>query len=402
VVEVLPSFAVADPVITPQLTIHNLVCSCTGVPQRDFELFFRSHQLSAENVIESLQHYELFTAVGETFQYSNQMVAVGGYAAAAAAGGRYGHLYGHYVAEMQQRVFTPIGMAQTTFALPDVTASANYAHPHSVNLELEPVVLPLAVEQVVMPVAPAGAAWSNVVDLARYLLTQLNNGVAPNGQEVVSGVELAKTWRPQVAVSANTSYGLGWFIDQYKGLYMLHHGGNTAGFTSDLAFLPQADLGISVLSNAQGANFFTEAVRFRLLELLFQQEHRYDAHATYLYEAICHWLIDPETKLGQADFTQVAPFLGWYTNPALGVVEIRWQDDTLVLRSAAAVADLRPRLNGAGQVEKYVVFNPPMAGLPLQFTRDQLGDPVVVLGVGVTQYEFERVGGLAAMDQPPP
>lgn len=391
VIDILPTFALAEPEATRRLTMRDLVCSCTGVPQRDFELFFLGHQLRAEDIITSLQSYPLFTAPGETFQYSNQMVAAGGYIAAAVAGSRSNQFYEQYVAEMQARVFDVIGMNATTFSFDTVAASPNHARPHSINLELVPSALPLQVEQVVAPVAPAGAVWSNVLDLARYLITELHEGVAPDGRRVVSARGLAETWKPHVAVSAKASYGLGWFVDEYKGQPMLHHGGNTIGFTSDLAFLPEANLGISVLTNVHGANFFTEAIRFRLLELVFGQPHQYDAYATYRYAMLSDQLANPDSFVSKVDVAQVAPYQGYYANEALGAIEIRLWGDLLLLRAGATVGDVRPQLNEAGELKQYVIFNPPMVGLPVRLETDEFGDLIVILGMGVNEYRFERL-----------
>ena len=95
-VEVLPTFALADSQLTREITARNLVCACTGVPRRDFELLLNYDDLSAEDIIESLATFELFTDFGEAFQYSNQMVATGGYVAAAVVGAEYGSLYDGY------------------------------------------------------------------------------------------------------------------------------------------------------------------------------------------------------------------------------------------------------------------------------------------------------------------
>lgn len=388
VMAVLPTFGVADPYLSRSLTIRNLVCSCTGVPRRDFELFFHRDEQSAEDVIESLKTYKLFTKFGETFQYSNQMVAVGGYAAAAASGGHYGQLYEQYVTEMQERIFTPIGMKKTTFSFAEVIGGANYAQPHSANLDMKFENLPLQLETVVTPVAPAGGAWSSAEDLGRYLITLLNSGLAPDGQRVVSPWNLGVTWQPQVSVSANTSYGLGWFVDDYKGVRLLHHGGNTLGFTADLAFLPEADVGIAVLTNAQGVNFVTEAIRYRLLELIYGQEQRYDDYAHYRYELIQQYLGDAAAKLGPLDRNAVAPYLGRYTNESLGAMQLALWGDRLLLVAGEASVDLRPQLNDQHKIERYVVYSPPLAGIPVQLSHNERGKPVVVLGAGVTQYTF--------------
>lgn len=397
VMEVLPTFRVADPSLSKTLTIRNLVCSCTGVPRRDFELFFQGDEQSAEGVIESLKQYTLFTKFGETFQYSNQMVAVGGYVAAAASGGRYGRLYEQFVTEMERRIFAPIGMTKSTYSFEEVGAGTNYAQPHSVNLEMKFATLPLQLEKVVTPVAPAGGAWSTAEDLGRYLITLLNSGLAPDGNQVVSPWNLGVTWQPQVPVSANMSYGLGWFVDDYKGLRLLHHGGNTLGFTADLAFLPEADIGIAVLTNAQGANFLTEAIRYRLLELVYNQEQRYDDYAHYRYALIEQYLGDAATKVGVLDTREVAAYLGRYINQDLGAIQLTVWGDRLFLVTSEAHADLRPQFNAHAEIERYVVYSPPLAGIPVQLTRNEQGEPLVVLGAGVTQYTFER----APQQEPP-
>jgi CubicO group peptidase (beta-lactamase class C family) len=388
VVDLLPTFRVADPILSRQLTMRNLVCSCTGVPRRDFELFFQGGQQSAEDVITSLQQYKLLTKFGETFQYSNQMVATGGYAAAAASGGQYGQLYDQYVDQMMQRLFRPIGMDKTTFSFEEVAAGANYAQPHSANLAMKLTTLPLDLEAVVTPAAPAGGAWSTAEDLGRYLITLLNSGVTADGQQIVSPWNLGITWQPQVPVSANTSYGLGWFVDNYKGLRLLHHGGNTLGFTADLAFLPEANVGIAVLTNAQGVNFVTEAIRHRFLELLYEQEQRYDDYAQYRYEILRQYLGESANQLGTVAMATVIPYLGHYQNEELGALQLVQADDRLLLVINALRVELRPQIDTPVDAGRYVIYSPPLAGIPVQLTHNESGEPVVVLGAGVTQYTF--------------
>ena len=125
VTDILPSFRISDPAVTEQITMRNLVCACTGVPRRDFEWLLNASELDAEDIIESLATFELFTEFGETFQYSNQMVATAGYIAALAAGGRYGHLYDDFVALFGERVLGPMGMTRSTFLFDEVVSSGN-------------------------------------------------------------------------------------------------------------------------------------------------------------------------------------------------------------------------------------------------------------------------------------
>ena len=114
--------------------------------------------MSAEDVVESLSDFEFFTDFGEAFQYSNQMVATGGYLSSLAAGGEYGDLHGDYVALMQDSIIDNIGMDDTTFSFEEVVGDDNYAMPYGRLLTGEMVELPLSIEEVLIPIGPAGAA----------------------------------------------------------------------------------------------------------------------------------------------------------------------------------------------------------------------------------------------------
>lgn len=409
VVDILPTFSVADPELTPIITVRDLVCACTGVPRRDFELLFNADDLTAEDIIDSVGDFEFFTPIGEAFQYSNQMVAVGGYAGAAAASGDTTDLLPAYEAAMQERVFEPLGLAETTFSFKAVTVAGNYAQPHGANLAGEYVVLPLDDERFVRPIAPSGGVWSNVDDLITYLQTELERGVGQDGTRVVSAENLEETWEPQIAASAQSGYGLGWFVEQYKGLPLIQHGGNTLGFTSDAAFLPDAGLGIVVLANGQASNLFNEAVRFRALELIFEQEAEYDevvdaaleevsatpgatpvaASPTPVASPIAAGIDGtPAAMTNAVDPADVSRFAGTYTNDALGTIELRLENDVLTLDAGEFEVTIRAATGQLAESAEYVVFDPPLAGLPVSL--EQRGDaPVVVIGVGVTEYTFE-------------
>ncbi len=390
VVEILPSFAVADPEITEEITVQNLVCACTGVPRRDLEIFFNFDNLSAEKVIESLADFEFFTDFGEAFQYSNQMVATGGYVTAAAAGGEYGDLYDAYASLMRERVFDPIEMPRTTLDFEQVLAGDNYAMPHELTVEGAYGPIPMNWERFVTPLAPAGAYWSTVEEMGRYLITELNRGVTPDGERIVSAENLTHTWEPQVPIDANASYGLGWIISDYKGQPVIAHGGNTIGFTSELAFLPEADIGISVITNAWGTNAFNEAVRTRLLEMLFVQEFEADEAAAFQFETLREQIEKmAETLADEVDPEVVAPFEGSYTNEALGEMNLVLEDGRLLMDAGEFIAEIRPVLDDAGTVENYILYDSPLAGTNLDLAQNEAGNPIVILGQGVVEYIFE-------------
>lgn len=389
VVKIMPQFTVSDPHLTKKITVRDLVCACSGVPRRDAALFFKANALTARQIVRSLALFPLVTKRGEAFQYSNQMVATGGYVAAMAAGGTFDNLYASYVSAMQQRVLAPIGMDHSTFSFDAIRADGNYASPYGMRIDGTYAPMPLSYEQFVTPIAPAGALWSTANDMARYLITEINRGIAPNGKRVVSTANLAVTWQPQVQVTAQTSYGLGWFIDTYKGQTIIDHGGNTLGFTSDLAFLPNAGLGIVVLTNAQATNLFNEAIRYRLVELLFKQPFEYDREVT---AARTHLqAVGASLRLAPTiDAAAVMPFLGTFSNRALGAVTLTLNEGTLRLKAPSFTTTLRAIRGSIGQGNAYVFIDPPLVGVTLRFARDPHGKPILILDEGVDADVFTR------------
>ena len=224
--------------------------------------------------------------------------------------------------------------------------------------------------------------------MARYLVTELNVGVAPDGARVVSEKNLRTTWEPQVEVSADTSYGLGWFVGDYKGLKLIEHGGNTFGFTSDFAFLPGADLGIVVLSNAQGTNAFNSAVRERLFELVFEQNPEADKQATFSFGELAKELEKVSKNLRPLDMAVLRPYFGSYQNDALGEVSLRLDGDTVVFGSGEFNTPLVAETE-KGDV-RYLLNGPPITGAEIKLTGKP-DAPTLTFGEGAVKYVFERL-----------
>jgi CubicO group peptidase (beta-lactamase class C family) len=417
-VELLPRFAVADPQLTPRLTVADAFCACTGLPRRDLELLFNFDDFTPDQLIAQVAELQLTTPYGERFQYSNQMFAMGGYAAGAAAGAAPNDLYGGYTLAMRERLLNPNGMHHSTFALEEVLASGDYALPHATGLDgtLQRIPLPVD-ERFATSVAPVGALWSNARDVARYLQMELADGVAPDGTRVVSAENLAQTRAPRVAIppepglptlfsQSGNHYAMGWVVDSYQGQPVLSHTGGTLGFVSEVAFLPEADLGIVILTNGgQGAAGFNFSVQFRLLELLFDQPAAFDAMLGQFLAAQAERIAEFRAQLGTVDPAAVAPYLGRYEHPALGEVVLALRDGALMFDVGEIRSEMRPWIDEAGQIAGYVFVDPPLAGpTPVTIRRSEDGRPevvVIVPGEAEETYVFTFLGpGLAATPTP--
>ncbi|MEQ8672460.1 MAG: serine hydrolase domain-containing protein [Aggregatilineales bacterium] len=389
VVDILPNFAVADPEITQTLTVSNLVCACSGVPRRDLELIFNYEELTAEDVMESLATFEFFSDFGEAFQYSNQMVAAGGYAAAVADGAEYGDLYNGYVDMMQRRILDPIGMDSSTFDFDAAVARGNYALPHGSNLDGDFIPIPLADEAWVEVIAPAGGLWSNVEDMGRYVITALNRGVTPEGERIVSEENLLVTWTPQVSISANDSYGLGWIISTSDGLQVLSHDGNLIGYSSTMIFLPEADLGFVMLSNGRATNGIHSAVFERLMEILFEQDPRIESLLRDQFAEDAESTPEAEvTEVTNEPAPDISGFVGDYTNDVLGDVSILEENGDYYIDAGEWRSLLSPQFDDDGVFDSFYFFDPPLTGVPMEFVTNDDGTLQLNVGVGLVLYTF--------------
>ena len=406
-VNLLPAFSIADPTLTANLTMHDAFCNCSGIPSLNMESSFESGRLTPETVVTSLADTPPAAPFGEEFLYNNLLIASAGYALGVANGSGSSDPGLAYDLAMRQRVFAPLGMAHTTFDPEAAIATGNYAQPHATTLsgDLRPV--PLTAERVLLPYRPAGALWSNTREMASVLQMELASGVAPGGARVISPENLEETWAPGVAVSnvyggppemaaTMTHYGLGWMLGEYRGLRMVSHAGGTTGYTVELAFLPDAGVGIVILSNAFSLRpfplAFEYAVQMRLFELLFNQPADFDAAIAALAASA-----PAPVALGQVDPAVVEPHLGAYTNADLGDITLTLRENRLLLDAGEVSSELLPR---ADDPAVFLLADPPLSlfseayGATVTLGGDDAAQVVMAIPASITgpeqRFVFDR------------
>ena len=107
----------------------------------------------------------------------------------------------------------------------------------------------------IIPVRPAGAAWSNVRDMVAYVKMELADGLLPDGQRYVSKESLSRAARAQVPFGKNATYRMdGGRHDLWQPV--VHHGGATFGYLSDMMWLPDHGVGAVILTNSDAGWFY--------------------------------------------------------------------------------------------------------------------------------------------------
>lgn len=285
--DLLPAFSMSDPDLTPLVRLRDLLGHMSGLPRDDVALFFDFQ--SPFELMSSVAALPSLAPPGQLFEYQNQVFAIGGFALARAAGAGLTPraLARGYASSMQERVFDRVGMPRTTLDFERALRGNNRALPHAydpITARVTPV--PAGFERFAIPVAPSGAVWSSVEDMARYMVTQVQEGVNVEGERVVSVEELLTTHTAQVPIAEGMGYGLGWLVMQDGPVKVITHDGGTAGFSSLVFAAPDQDFALVVLSNRAVGALFQEAVRRYVVELVLGVEHEGDVDLLAQDEAL--------------------------------------------------------------------------------------------------------------------
>lgn len=259
--EYIPSLQLYDENVTENVTVRDLLSHQTGVAAYDAQSIYPVPENRTE-MIPMLAYLRPEYEFRKGFKYSNQMVMLAGCVAEAVTGQSWEEL-------VKERILKPLGMDQTLMSMKEMpeqenrslgyvaTPQGNMAQPY---LDLKAV-------------GPAGAIISNAKDMVKYVCFQLGDGTW-NGERLISKETLDEMHKPQVQGSpylfslpeiTETTYGLGWFTDLYRGNQMYSHGGNTLGFSALMTCLPSENLGVIVLSNGT-TNFLPNAITYQILD----------------------------------------------------------------------------------------------------------------------------------------
>jgi len=321
VTQLLPSFQLGDPETTRRVLVKHLICACTGLPRQDYEWLFQFAGVTCEGAMKTLATIKPTSEFGALFQYSNLLAAAGGF-----VGGHVAYptmeLGAAYDEAMRTRVFEPLGMTATTFDFARALAS-NHASAHAPDVNGKPAHAVMDVDYAVIPVRPAGGAWSSVRDMLKYVQMELDEGKLPDGTRYVSREALLARRKPQVSIGRDTTYGMGLMVDTKYGTPVVHHGGDMVGYHSDMIWLPEHGVGAVILTNSDPGWILRGAFSRKLLEVLF--DGRPEADADVAAQAKTYFdRLAAERKLFTvpADAKDAARLAPHYTNAALGEIAV--------------------------------------------------------------------------------
>jgi len=321
VTTLLPSFRLGDAQTTHSVLVKHLICACTGMPRQDLEWIFEYGKITPGSSLSLLGSMQPTSKFGELFQYSNLMAAAAGYTGAYVLYPQL-ELGAAYDRAMQSYVFDPLQMNATTFDSKRAL-SGNHATAHSPDADGKSAKALTAINDAVIPLRPAGGAWSSVRDMLKYVSMELAEGKLPDGHTYVSKEPLLERRSPQVYIGKDVSYGMGLMVDTTYGVPVVHHGGDLVGYHSDMMWLPQQGVGAVILTNGDPGWLLRDQIRRKLLEVLFDGRHEADAQlnagAKSFYSSLA---ADRKLLTIPADGNESAKLAKRYANSSLGEITV--------------------------------------------------------------------------------
>jgi hypothetical protein len=181
---------------------------------------------------------------------------------------------------VRERIFTPLGMKSSNTSIKLFNGSPNVATPHSKINDKVQVVSWRNIDNI----APAGSINSNAADMAQWVRLQLSDGVYQN-QRLLSAAAIKEMRTPQTIIrlegpQANLypeahflTYGLGWFLSDYRGRKLIEHGGAIDGMRAEVAMIPEEKVGLVILTNLHG-NILPQALMYKIFDFYLQAPER--------------------------------------------------------------------------------------------------------------------------------
>jgi CubicO group peptidase (beta-lactamase class C family) len=197
---------------------------------------------------------------GEVIAYSNYGATLAGYIVQRISGEKFED----YVAK---HIFAPLKMVHSTFEQPLPANLAPLMATGYVDGKVKPFEF--------VDTAPAGSSTSTGIDMSHFMLAYLNGGTY-DGYALLEPATIKEMWTPQVPEEKGLpGFDLGFYQDDFNGLTIVGHGGDTVAFHSDLHLIPAKGVGFFVSFNSPGKEGAVEDVRNNLFKAFLDRYYPY-------------------------------------------------------------------------------------------------------------------------------
>jgi CubicO group peptidase (beta-lactamase class C family) len=333
VVQHLPEFELADPWVTRNVTIRDLLTHQVGVGRMTGNRIRYLPARTRAEVIYRMRYHEPEAQFRSAYVYSNVMYMVAGEVVRAVSGMSWDDF-------LVSRLFQPLGMTRSNTTIDAIAEGENAALPHQ---EIEGTVVPIARRNWDV-VAASAAVNTSIRDMAQWMRVHLGEPGVYDGRRIFSDSVMREMHAAQVALGGSSfqdggsrAYGLGWSLSDHRGRAIAQHSGATDGMNTTLVLMPSENVGVIVMTNT--FNFLMNAVAYRVLDAHlgiddtdWGQLYRAGYERAYARAQARRDSIHEARIPGTATTLGLDAYAGAYVDSLYADAEVRREGDRLVLQ----------------------------------------------------------------------
>jgi CubicO group peptidase (beta-lactamase class C family) len=261
----LPEFEVADPYVTREITVRDLLTHRAGLA-RDDNLWIAA-PWDREQILRHLRYLPQATSFRSRYGYNNLMFIAAGEVAGRASGTGWDDF-------VERRIFEPLGMERSTSRAAVVDRMENVSFGHD---EIDGGIQAVP-RRNYDNIGGAGAIWSSVRDMGQWLRMQIAGG-AYGGHRLLSDSVIAEMRTPQTIIRLDSvdhrmfpdthfkAYGFGWNVQDYRGRVLVQHSGSINYTRTQVGFIPSEGIGVVAIANLSSSDLQL-ALMYRVLDAL--------------------------------------------------------------------------------------------------------------------------------------
>ncbi|WP_245586333.1 serine hydrolase [Olivibacter sitiensis] len=256
VIDYLPWFRMSDDYVTTHLTVRDLLVHHSGLPAYVNDLLlFPPSTFTRKELIAKLKDVKLAYDFRTAYAYDNILYIVAGEIVKSVSGQEWEDF-------VQEKIFQKVGMNSSISRFSDLSSQPNFAYSHRKKEGKLQVVENFRDIIIGDQGNAAGGIASSALDMSKWMIAQLDSGRTVGGRRLFAAKATDELWkmvRPmpiakepewlEPAQKDFLGYALGFRTTNYRDKKMLYHGGLLTGFVSQVAMVPNLNLGIVVLTN---------------------------------------------------------------------------------------------------------------------------------------------------------
>jgi len=278
VITYLPWFRMSDPWVTSQITVRDLLVHNSGIPAYSADILnFPPTDYSRKEILTKVRQIPIVNSFRTTYAYDNILYLAAGEVIRTASGMEWEDF-------IRTRILEPLDMKGTIPRFSALPAQQNLSAGHGI-LNGELTCYDQALQQDIGDAGnPAGGIASNAMDMAQWLRTQLDSGLAPNSHRIFTPSGTNELWKiiiptpvgrsPEWLAPAQSDfagYASGLRVYNYGRYKVVGHGGKLDGYVSQVVMIPSMKLGISVLTNQESTGAYWSII-YTLLDHYLQNQ----------------------------------------------------------------------------------------------------------------------------------